>query len=156
MARKPIHMTDDEMWAFLGDHYIATLGTIGPSGAPHLVTVFYHADGTTVHLTSYRTAQKAVNLGRNPAASILVEVPTPYSEIKGVLLRGTMEITTDAARIEETMRGTAATLARIDPEIAAVSPQVDIPSQAKKRVGLSMKIEKAVTWDHSKLGAGVY
>jgi hypothetical protein len=152
--RADITMSADEQMAFLDGQLFGVLATIGPSGHPHQVTIGYARDGLdAIVMSSFAAAQKVVNVRRSPPASFLVEVPAPYSEIRGVLFAGEAAVVDDREevarwyyRIKE--RGEALP---IDTNL----PSIDDEKLLAKRVLIVLTVEQAITWDHRKLG-GVY
>ena len=154
--REQILMTEDEIRDFLSVSIYGTLGTVGQDGYPHQINmaIGVREDGAII-MTSYAKAQKVLNLRRNPLASMLVEenVGIPYSEFRGVLLRGTVELIEDTQINLEIMHLLRDKMVRKRGE-ENMSPGV--PEElAPKRVGIVLKPEKVTSWDHRKL-QGVY
>ncbi|MCX6541298.1 MAG: pyridoxamine 5'-phosphate oxidase family protein, partial [Actinobacteria bacterium] len=62
--RGNITMTDDEVTAYLADQKVLNVATIGPSGHPHVVAMWYEVvDGKIVFWT-FGKSQKIINLRR--------------------------------------------------------------------------------------------
>lgn len=154
--RKDIRMPVDDMLSFLGRCQSGVLASIGPHGLPHQVTINYALDGMALRFTSFAKAQKVVNMRRDPRVSILVETPGPYAEIKGVLVRGEVEVLEAYDDVLDTVNRVAAQMNRTDPDALASNPAIDYAETARKRVALRLTLDNVVTWDHSRLGAGVY
>jgi general stress protein 26 len=155
-SRRPaIKMTADEQIEFLESEPLGALGTIGPSGHPHLVTVGFALDGPdTVVTTSFAAAQKVVNVRRSPQASLLVEKTGPYGEIRGVLLSGQAAIVDDRDQVAAWHETLHERSIRLIP--AAHQPPIEsLEAIIPKRVLLVLSVERSVSWDHRKL-AGVY
>jgi PPOX class probable F420-dependent enzyme len=75
------------------DAQVATLGTVGPDGRPHLSEIWFLADGDTVGLSLNTSRQKTKNLQANPAATVLIlDLANPYRYLE---IRGDAEITPD-------------------------------------------------------------
>ena len=75
------------------DAQVATLGTVGPDGRPHLSEIWFLADGDTVSLSLNTARQKTKNLQANPAATVLIlDLANPYRYLE---IRGDAEITPD-------------------------------------------------------------
>jgi nitroimidazol reductase NimA-like FMN-containing flavoprotein (pyridoxamine 5'-phosphate oxidase superfamily) len=148
--RAQIRMTRAEEVAFLQKQAFGVLGTTGPQGHPHLVTMGFALDGPdTVVMTSFPTAQKVANAERSPAASFLVERTGAYHEIRGVLLRGQIEVSPDpptVARCYQLVKEHSTRL--LD---ASDLPEVDDDALIGKRVALVLTVTHRVTWDHEKL-----
>jgi hypothetical protein len=152
--RDDIAMTIAEQVAFLDDQPFGVLATVGPAGDPHQVTIGFDLDGPDrIVMSSFRAAQKVVNARRTPRASFLVETPTPYAEIRGVLLTGSIAVVDDRARVAEWFQRTEARSARLLD--AATLPPMDVGKVIDKRALLVLSVERRASWDHRKLG-GVY
>lgn len=145
-------MTDDEVASFLDGRHTLNVATINHDGTIHLVAMWYAMlDGDCVFWT-YNKSQKIKNLERDPNITGLIESGDTYEELRGVQLVGTGEIVTEW---EE--------LAPIGAEIVkryfgpVEEDQIDpiLRQSGAKRFGVRMKIDRIVSWDHSKLG-GVY
>jgi PPOX class probable F420-dependent enzyme len=68
------------------DAPVATLGTIGPDGRPHLSEVWFLHEGGEFKVSLHVTRQKTKNLQRNPAANLFVldlQNPMRYLEVRG-------------------------------------------------------------------------
>ena len=68
--RDQIRMSDKELRAFLAEQMIVSCATIGPNGRPHLVPLWYVADGGELRGWTYAKSQKAKNLERDPRATL--------------------------------------------------------------------------------------
>jgi hypothetical protein len=151
--REQIRMTDDEVAAFLGEQLTAQVATVGPTGRPHLVPVFYVPAGTGVATWTYGKSQKVANLRRNPQATILVEAGKSYEKLRGVSMECDVEIVDDLERIVAI--GVELTGRMLgNGEVSSGAAQF-VRLQAAKRVGLVCTPTKVVSWDHAKLG-GAY
>jgi len=147
-------MDPDEQATFLEGHPFGVLGTIGPSGYPHLITIGFALDGQrAVVMSSFRRAQKVRNVQRSPSASLLVETTAPYNQIRGVLISGPAEIVEDRGQVELWYHRTKVRSARIlGPDNL---PPIDDEQVMAKRVLIVLSTDRVVSWDHRKL-AGVY
>lgn len=147
--RDLITMTPDERRAFVREAKTATLVTNGKDGYPHAVAMwFYCDDDDVVWMTTYRKSQKVANLRRDSKAALHVESGVTYETLKGVLLRGDIEIVDDTeavlrtlSRITEKMTG--ATIGNVDDGMRAM---------ASKRIVMKFTPVKIASWDHTKLG----
>ena len=70
--RDLIRMTDDELRAFLDEQRIVSVATTGPNGRPHLVPLWYVADGFELSGWTFAKSQKAKNLERDPRATVQI------------------------------------------------------------------------------------
>lgn len=57
---------------FLEEPHFAVLGTVNPSGSPHLTVMWYLLDGDEILFNTVITRAKGSNLERDPRVSLLV------------------------------------------------------------------------------------
>jgi PPOX class probable F420-dependent enzyme len=163
--RDQIRMTGDELLGFLDEQRIVQVATVGPSGRPHLVPLWYVVEETApaagqpattapaLRGWTYAASQKAKNLERDPRATISIDDGVQYQELRGTMMECDVEIERDPERVAEygvalfERYGPGGELA---PEVRAM-----VLEQAEKRVGLRFAPTRVVTWDHTKLG-GTY
>ena len=86
--REQIVMTPAEVDAFLGVPRTLNVATIGPSGHPHLVAMWYGFLDGKVAFWTFAKSQKILNLRRSPLLSALAEEGMTYATLKGVELVG--------------------------------------------------------------------
>jgi PPOX class probable F420-dependent enzyme len=144
-------MSDDELRAFLDEQMVMQCATVGPRGTPHMVPLRFVADEGELIGWTYAKSQKAMNLERDPRATLGIEDGVQYHELRGVMLECDVELERDPAKVEGyglTLFGRYA--GDLGPEVRAM-----VAAQARKRVGLRFVPSHVVTWDHRKLG-GVY
>jgi PPOX class probable F420-dependent enzyme len=146
--RDQIRMSDDEVRAFLAEQKVMTVGTIGPSGRPHLMALWYVPDGLELTGWTYAKSQKAKNLERDPRATIHVETGVQYHELRGVMMECDVQLDRDAKDYGLALFNRYA--GTLDDAVTAM-----VEKQAPKRVGLRFTPTRIVSWDHSKLG-GAY
>jgi general stress protein 26 len=103
-------------------------------------------------MTSFRKAQKVVNIRRNPKVAVMIESGKKYDELKGLMIRGRCEVIDDPDEVWKLMREIRTFQA------GGVPPPADavVQARAQKRAVLKIIPEKIASWDHSKLPAGVY
>ena len=143
--RAAIAMTEPELQRFLAEERLVTVASIGPNGRPHLMPLYYVADGTVISTWTFGKSQKVKNLERLPQATLQVEAGEHYHELRGAMLECDVEIVRDIGKV-----------ARIGARIAGV-PASAIPDavlqQAPKRVGLVFRPTRVASFDHRKLGS---
>ncbi|GAB3493858.1 PPOX class F420-dependent oxidoreductase [Nocardiopsis coralliicola] len=149
-------MSDDEVGAFLAEHRKVQVATNGPGGFPHLSTLFYGLLGGTLVFWTYAASQKAVNLGRDPRMSCLVEDGEEYSELRGATLYGRAEVHRDPAEVLRAGAVVGAAMSGLGAGYAMVPPpgtgaREALERAARKRVAVHLTPERTVSWDHSKL-----
>jgi PPOX class probable F420-dependent enzyme len=142
-------MSDDELRRFLAEQMIVSVATAGPRGRPHLVPLWYVADGTELRGWTYAKSQKAKNLERDPRATLQVEDGVAYHELRGAMLECDVDVERDAGRVEE--YGLALFARYGDPDLGPETREM-VAKQARKRIGLTFRPTRIVTWDHGKLG----
>ena len=150
--RDQISMSDDELHAFLGERKVVTCATIGPNGRPHLMPLWYAAEGTTLRGWTYAKSQKAKNLERDPHATLQVEDGELYHELRGVMMECDVEMEREPERVARYGLELFARFTEGSELPADVRQMVE--QQAPKRVGLRFTPTRIVSWDHRKLGGG--
>lgn len=94
---RKIAMGQAELDAFLTEQRTCRVATAGPQG-PHLTPLWYVWDGTALWLTSLVSSQRWTDLARDPRVAVLVDAGEDYAELRGVELRGEVEIIGEAPR----------------------------------------------------------
>jgi len=147
--RDQIRMTDAEVETFLQEHKTMAIATIGPSGRPHLVAMWYAwVDGDLAFWT-FAKSQKVLNLRRDPRITCLVEDGAEYNELRGVELIATARMTEDE---EQVLRFGIAEFERYQGAKISEATLPIVKNMANKRVVVKLDIERVVSWDHRKLG----
>jgi PPOX class probable F420-dependent enzyme len=155
--RDQIRMTDAELRAFLDEQRIVQVATVGPSGRPHLVPLWYvveEGEGDPVlRGWTFAKSQKAKNLERDPRATISIDDGVQYQDLRGAMMECDVEVVRDP---EAVVPYGMALFERYGPG-GELAPEVRemVLKQAQKRVGLRFVPTRIVTWDHRKLG-GTY
>lgn len=150
--RSQIAMTPDEIQAYLETQHILNVATIGPSGHPHLVAMWYGFVDGALSFWTFAKSQKIVNLRRDAKMTGLVESGDTYNELRGVELIGRGHIVEDFDQIL-TIGKTIGV--RYNGETAISDAGLPfIEAQARKRLGVVFEIDRTVSWDHTKLGGG--
>lgn len=152
--RVEITMSELELRAFLAEERVVTCATLGPNGRPHLMPLWYIADGATLKSWTYEKSQKVRNLERRPQATLLVEAGDLYRELRGAMLECDVELVREADA--KTAIGMALGRRYRKTDMSDLSPEAraGILKQAPKRIGLVFRPTRVVTWDHRKLGGG--
>ena len=71
--RAQITMDADEVRAFVEQQRTATIATVGPTGVPHLVAMWYAVIDGQIWFETKPKSQKVTNVRRNPSVSFLAE-----------------------------------------------------------------------------------
>lgn len=145
--RRAIAMDPEEVATFLAERRNATLCTIHPDGSIHAVAMWFAVlDGKVVAHTKAKS-QKARNLARDPRLTCLVESGQRYEELRGVEIVGRGELVRDPERLWEI--GVAVFSRYVAPYGEGDRPALE--QILRKRVGIVVRPERVVSWDHRKL-----
>ncbi|MEO9224233.1 MAG: TIGR03618 family F420-dependent PPOX class oxidoreductase [Acidimicrobiales bacterium] len=150
--RDIIRMTDEELEAFLNGRHTMNVATYNHDGTIHLVAMWYgFVDGDPAFWT-YKTSQKIRNIERDPRITCLIEDGDTYETLRGAELVGRAELITDWDQLLPLGRSVVGRYNDVEP-----SPEVDeyLKNYGAKRYGVRIKVDKVVSWDHTKL-AGSY
>jgi len=148
--RDQIRMSEDELRDFLSEGKVMTCATLGPRGRPHLMPLWYVPAGDTLRGWTYAASQKALNLERDPRATVQVEAGVEYHELRGAMLECDVALTREVERVVQVGVALFERYGASGPEVREM-----VEKQAPKRVRLDFTATRTVTWDHRKLG-GVY
>lgn len=156
--RDQITMDEAEVLAFLDEERTVVCATHGPRGWPHLMPLWYVVRDGRLWAWTFARSQKAVNLGRDPKATLQVEAGDTYDQLRGVMFECEVVLHHDLETVAAL--GTAI-LRRYTPGLSpdgelAAGAQEAVRAQAAKRVALEFVELRRSTWDHRKLAVGVY
>lgn len=155
--RDQIRMSDAEVDAFLAHERIVTCATLGRSGRPHLLPLWFtpHVP-TRVDCWTFAASQKVRNLEALPQATLQVEAGVSYEELRGVSMECDVELIDDIDAVAEIGLGLSVRYTEgLTPDTVPDGLAQFVTKQAVKRVGLRFHPTRIVSWDHGKLG-GVY
>ena len=152
--RDQIKLTPGEVAEFLAGERVMNVATYGPDGWPHMTSLWYVMRGTDPWIWTYAKSQKVKNLERKDRATTLIESGNEYSELKGVMLKTRAHIERDTDKIIDFAEELFEKYQGTQP--GAEGMRDALRGQAVKRVAIQFEVVETVTWDHSKLGAGVY
>jgi len=146
--RGQIEMNDDEIATFIEQSRTATMATIGKTGMPHLVAMWYGVIDGEIWFETKIKSQKAVNLRRDPRIVVSIEDGWTYDKLRGVSIEGTAELTEDpdqlwavGVNVWERYNG---------PYSEEMKPLVEF--MLVKRAAVRVKVDRIRSWDHRKLG----
>jgi PPOX class probable F420-dependent enzyme len=151
--RSNIAMTAAEIDAFLDEQRILNVATIGVTGHPHLVAMWYAVRDGKVVFWTFAKSQKVANLRRDPKMTGLLEAGETYNELRGVELVGVARLVEDYDEILEI--GTQVGVRYNGEAVLSGAALPFLEAQARKRIGVVFDVERTVSWDHTKLG-GAY
>jgi PPOX class probable F420-dependent enzyme len=141
-------MSHDEVVAFLEQQRVVNIATVGPTGMPHVVAMWYALVDGAIWFETKAKSQKIQNLKRDPRISCLVEAGHTYDQLRGVELEGTAEIIDDADKLWQV--GVSVWERYNGAYSEEVKPLVEM--MLVKRVAVKVNVDRMRTWDHRKLG----
>lgn len=144
---RAIAMTSDEVDAFLAEQRTCRVATVGRTG-PHATPLWFVWHEGALWLTSLARSQRWADLQTDPRIAVVVDAGEQYQELRGVELRGRVEVVGEVPRTGEPV------------------PELDGPEQAfadrytggtmhhdGRHAWLRLVPEKITSWDFRKLGA---
>ncbi|MEU1147850.1 pyridoxamine 5'-phosphate oxidase family protein [Streptomyces sp. NPDC005863] len=144
-----IMMTPEELDAFLASERTCRVATVSPDGAPHVSTLWFAWDGTSMWLYSITRSKRWSDLRKEPRIAVVVDTGEEYGELRGVELSGTVEFVGEV------------------PRTGVPCPELDAPERmfAQKVFGLTemphdgrhawirLTPDAVASWDFRKLAA---
>jgi PPOX class probable F420-dependent enzyme len=147
-----IALTEEEQKKYLEDGWTLQVASIGKSGFPHMVAMWYVLVDGKICFSTFRKSQKILNLRRDPKVTVMLESGKQYEELTGLVIEGEGELVEDVDFIVNVM-------ARVGEKYNGIPIPTETPEQAlkaaSKRVVVRINPTNIYTWDHRKLG-GVY
>ncbi len=152
--RELIQLSEKEIRDFLGSARTMTIVSNGRDGYPHPMPMWFCVDPDgAVRMTTFRKSQKVKNIQRDPRVALMVESGEEYQELKGVVLYGEAELIDDPDVIRDTMLRASSRDAPLTPEARKGMGAV-LARTVPKRIGIRIRPQRIVSWDHAKLGGG--
>jgi PPOX class probable F420-dependent enzyme len=148
--RGAITMTDDEVAAFLAETRTISMATIGATGLPHVVAMWYGLIDGKIYFETKAKSQKAVNLRRDPRIVCSAEAGLSYDSLRGVCVEGVATIIDDLESDEYWAAGINVFERYQGPYTAEMRPAVEM--MMNKRVVVRVDPNRVRSWDHRKLG----
>jgi PPOX class probable F420-dependent enzyme len=146
--RAQVVMSDAEIAAFVASSRTARLATLGPTGQPHVTAMWYALIDGVLWFETKAKAQKAVNLGRDPRATVLIDDGQTYDTLRGVSLEGRALVVDDPDALWAV--GVSIWERYTGPYTEQARPFVEV--MLRKRVAVRFEVERTRSWDHRKLG----
>lgn len=144
---RAIAMTPGELDAFLAEQRTCRVATVGPSG-PHATPLWYLWSGGALWLTSLSRSQRWADLTRDPRVAVVVDTGEEYGDLRGVELRGRVEVVGEVPRTGEPV----AELTGPEQEFADRYTGGTILRDGR-HAWLRLTPEKITSWDFRKLPA---
>ena len=145
--RSNIQLTDEELHAYVEEQKTLIMGTINHDGWPHLVPMWYSVIDGLIHMHTYKSSQKVVNLRRDSRGSVLIEDGVEYDKLRGVFMRGRYDVIDDQDLCYKIGLASAAKYYGTTEEQAGDF----VRETVRKRVALVFHPEKVSSWYHAKL-----
>ncbi len=146
--RAQITMTDDEVTRFVEQSRTATMATIGPTGIPHLVAMWFGVIDGQIWFETKARSQKAQNLRRDPRMTCMIEDGLTYDALRGVSIEGRGTIVEDPEALWNV--GVSVWERYTGPYTDEAKPLVEV--MLHKRVAVRLDVDRVRSWDHRKLG----
>ncbi|MFM8531846.1 MAG: pyridoxamine 5'-phosphate oxidase family protein, partial [Ilumatobacteraceae bacterium] len=136
--RASITMTEAEIAAYLEEQTILNIATIGPTGHPHLVAMWYVVMDGKVTFWTFGKSQKILNLRRDAKISGLIESGDTYDQLKGLELVGSGRIIDDYDKVLSI--GKAVGLKYNGEGAISDAAMPFLEAQARKRLGSQIEV----------------
>lgn len=146
--RSQIVMDDDEIAEYIARSRTATMATVGATGMPHLVAMWYAVIDGQIWFETKARSQKAVNLRRDNRIVCSIEDGLTYDTLRGVSIEGTAEIVEDPDAIWQV--GINVWERYTGPYTEEMKPLVEF--MLHKRIAVRVDATRTRSWDHHKLG----
>jgi PPOX class probable F420-dependent enzyme len=146
--RAQITMSDEEVAAFVERSRTATMATVGPTGMPHLVAMWYAVIDGQIWFETKSASQKAQNLRRDHRLTCMIEDGLTYDTLRGVSLEGRGVIVEEPQALWDI--GVNVWERYTGPYRDDAKPMIE--AMLRKRVAVRMDVERVRSWDHRKLG----
>ncbi len=151
MSRRDlIRMTDAEVDEFVHGRRTMAVASIGPTGHPHVVAMWYGFHEGAPAIWTYRKSQKVLNLRRDPRVTCMIEDGEEYSQLQGVELVGAARVLDDPESIRQVGESVYGRYFGTLDDTGRQAVEV----MGAKRVAVVIDVEHVVSWDHRKLGGG--
>lgn len=144
---RAIAMSPDEVDAFLAQERTCRVATVGTHG-PHATPLWFAWYDGTIWLTSIARSQRWTDLQNDPRIAVVVDAGEAYDELRGVEIRGKVEVVGEVPRTGEPV------------------PELEGPERVfgakysggtmfhdKRHAWLKVVPEKITSWDFRKLAA---
>lgn len=146
--RAQITMSDEEVAAFVERSRTATMATVGPTGMPHLVAMWYAVIDGQIWFETKSASQKAQNLRRDDRLTCMIEDGLTYDTLRGVSLEGRGVIVEEPRALWDI--GINVWERYTGPYSEDAKPMIE--AMLRKRVAVRLDVERVRSWDHRKLG----
>lgn len=142
-------MTEEEQETFLADAWTLQVASVGPSGWPHLVAMWFVVMDGVITFTTFAKSQKIVNLQRDAKITCMAESGKTYAELRGLVVEGDAEVTDDDVELSMTVMRAMNAKYRGSP--MAETSDEQLRKTAAKRAVVRVRPKRVISWDHTKL-----
>ncbi len=142
-----IAMSDAERDEFLREERTCRVATVG-TGGPHVAPLWFVWHDSALWLTSLNRSQRWTDLERDPRIAVVVDTGHDYMELRGVELRGRVEVVGEVPRTGEPEP-------RLEPIERAFAEKYIGGAEFGhdgRHAWLVLHPEKIVSWDFHKIG----
>jgi PPOX class probable F420-dependent enzyme len=146
--RAQITMSEAEIVTFIERSRTATMATVGPSGQPHLVAMWYGVIDGRIWFETKTRSQKAQNLRRDDRITCMIDDGHTYDSLRGISIEGRGVLVDDPDALWRV--GVSVWERYSSPYTEEMRPFVEI--MLHKRVAVRVEPQRIRSWDHHKLG----
>jgi general stress protein 26 len=150
LSTKPGVLSSEEIDKLLSMTLIANLGTTDDDGTIHLLPMWFLRIGNEICIPTSHHTHKYRNLRARPRASVMIDVSKAGLDLKGVLIRGKVELLCgkEAQLINRSIHLKYVTLDALnDPDIASYLSQGD-------DVTVKVSMDHLISWNLADSKAG--
>lgn len=149
-AVTPPKLSPAEVDALLSMRLIAKLATIDDDGRIHLVPMWFRREGRYIFIPTSRFTRKYHNLARRPWCSLVVDISRSGLDLRGVLVRGSVELLegAEARRLNRSIHERYVTDEGLQQEA------VSVYLVEGDDITIRIEIDNMVTWNHAGSPAG--
>ncbi|MFD5295804.1 pyridoxamine 5'-phosphate oxidase family protein [Streptomyces mutabilis] len=146
---RKIMMTPGELDAFLTTQRTCRVATVSTDGTPHVSTLWFAWDGTSMWLYSVVRSRRWADLRRDPRVAVVVDTGEEYDELRGAELSGRVAFVGEAPRKGEL----CAELDLPETLFARKNFRLEEMPHDGRHAWLRLTPEKVVSWDFRKLAS---
>ncbi|MDX6259499.1 MAG: hypothetical protein QOH84_1187 [Kribbellaceae bacterium] len=142
---RSIAMSQAERDEYLRPRRTCRMATTGTQG-PHATALWFHWDGEALWFSSLARSQRWADLARDPRVAVVIDDGDDYAELRGIELRGQVEVVGDVPHVSET-----------DPVLTVIDQAFadkytgGVVVRDGRHGWLRMRPDKISSWDFRKL-----
>jgi general stress protein 26 len=143
IPRSVLRMTTKELETFLARERTVRVGTVSPSGEPHVAPLWFVWHEGTMYFNSLKRSRRGRDIAHGSRVSACVDAGHEYGELHGAVLYGTL------APIESVELG--AKIRKLFGE--KYWGGMDIP-EVRSHTWFALRPDEIVSWDFKKIPQG--